>query len=134
MGSEGEEAVRRLSDAINRSDPDDAVTVCHPEIEFLSVLAVEGRAYVGHNGIREYFEDIASAWEEWHVEIHRTAAGPDGRVAIEMTMHMRGKGSGAPLAQRTGHVWTLRDGKLLRNRPFRDPEQALRALERGERR
>jgi ketosteroid isomerase-like protein len=92
------------------------------------VLAVSGRAYSGHDGIRQYFEDIASAWEEWRVEVHRVASAPDGRVAIVMTMHMRGRGSGAALSERTGHVWTLRDSKLLRNQPFREPEQALREV------
>jgi ketosteroid isomerase-like protein len=128
MGTEGERSVRRLAEAINRRDPDAAVEVCDPEVEFLSVLAVSGRAYRGHDGIREYFDDIASAWHEWRVEMHRVAAAPDGRVAILMTMHMRGKESGAILSQETGHVWTIRNGKLLRNKPFREPEQALREV------
>jgi ketosteroid isomerase-like protein len=126
--SKDEAAVRGLADAINRRDPEAAIAVCDPNVEFLSVLAVSGKAYRGHTGIREYFEDIASAWEEWRVEVHRLAAGPDGRVAIVMTMHMRGKESGAALSEKTGHIWTLRDSKLLRNEPFREPEQALREV------
>jgi ketosteroid isomerase-like protein len=125
MPTEAEQAVHGLADAINQRDPDAAIAVCDPEIEFLSVLAVSGKAYKGHAGIREYFDDIASAWEEWRVEVHRVAPGANGRVAIVMTMHMRGKGSGAALSERTGHIWTLRNSKLLRNQPFRDPEQAL---------
>lgn len=128
MPSEADASVRRLADAINERDPDAAVAVCDPEIEFLSVLAVSGKAYRGHAGIREYFDDIASAWEEWRVEVHRLASGADGRVAIVMTMHMRGKESGAILSERTGHIWTLRDSKLLRNQPFREPEEALREV------
>ena len=121
--------MRGLADAINRRDPDAAVAVCDPDIEFLSVLAVSGKAYRGHAGMREYFDDITSAWEEWRVEVHRVASGADGRVAIVMTMHMRGKGSGAELSEETGHIWTLRDSKLLRNEPFREPAQALREVE-----
>ena len=121
------ENVRALADAITRGDPEAAVAVCDPAVEFLSVLAVSGHAYVGHDGIREYFDDVSSAWEEWRVEVHRVAPAPDGRVVIEMTMHMRGKESGAALSQHTGHIWTLRDGKLLRNQPFREPEEAMRA-------
>jgi uncharacterized protein len=126
MGAENERPVRRFADAITRYDVDAAVAVCDPEIEFLSVLAVSGRAYIGHDGIRQYFNDVASAWEEWRVEVHRVAAARDDRVAIVMTMHARGKESGAGISELTGHVWTLRQGKLLRNQPFRDPEQALR--------
>ena len=128
MQTPDEAAVRGLADAINRRDPDAAIAVSDPEIEFLSVLAVSGKAYRGHAGIREYFDDIASAWEEWRVEVHRVAPGADGRVAIVMTMHMRGKESGAALSEKTGHIWTLRGSKLLRNQPFREPEQALREV------
>jgi hypothetical protein len=45
-----------------------------------------------------------------------------------MTMHARGKESGAGLAERTAHIWTLVDGRLARNRPYREPAQALRDL------
>jgi ketosteroid isomerase-like protein len=135
MGPGNEESVRRnkesvrgLADAINRGDVDAAVAVCDPKIEFFSVLSVSGRAYIGHDGIRRYFKDISSAWEEWRVEVHRVAGAPDGRVAIVMTMHMRGKESGVALSERTGHIWTLRDSKLLRNQAFREPEQALREV------
>jgi ketosteroid isomerase-like protein len=128
MATESEQAARRLADAITGGEAAEAVAVCDPEVEFHSVLAVGEQTYVGHDGIREYFADISSAWETWTVEVHRVAEGPDGRVAIVMTMHMRGRESGAALAQRTGHVWTLRNGKLLRNQPFREPEKALRAV------
>lgn len=124
MGAPSDEPVRRYAEAITRGDLDAALEVCHPEVEFLSVLAVDGKAYVGHAGIRQYFEDVTSAWDEWTVEIHRTAGVPDGRVVIEMTMHARGRESGLPIAVFAAHVWTLRHGKLLRNQPFREPEQA----------
>ena len=128
MGTDGEYPVRAFAEAVTAGDVEAAVAVCHPEIEFLSVLAVSGRRYIGHAGIREYFEDIASAWSEWRVEVHRIAPGPDGRVAIVMSMHVRGKESGAVLTERTDHIWTLKDGRLLRNEPYREPGEALRAL------
>jgi ketosteroid isomerase-like protein len=127
MGANSDDPVRCFAEAITRCDVDAALAVCDPEVAFLSVLAVDGRPYVGHEGIRRYFDDITSAWEEWRVDIHGTALASDGRVVIEMTMHARGKGSGAPLAEFAAHIWTLRNGKLLRNEPFREPEQAARA-------
>ena len=128
MDERADKPVRGFADSITRGDLDAALEVCHPEIEFLSVLAVDGKAYLGHDGIRQYFEDVHSAWDEWTVEVHRSAGLPDGRVVIEMTMHARGRESGAPIAVFAAHVWTLEDGKLLRNQPFREPEQALRAV------
>ena len=128
MATPAEEAVLGFADAINRGDRDAALAYCDAGIEFLSVLAVSGRRYVGHDGIREYFDDVAQAWAEWRVEVHRTAAAADGRVAIVMTMHVRGKESGATWSEQTGHVWTLTDGKLRRNEPYRDPDDAWREV------
>jgi ketosteroid isomerase-like protein len=127
VGAPSDAPVRGFADSITRGDLDAALDVCHPEVEFLSVLAVDGKAYLGHAGIRRYFEDVTSAWDEWRVEVHRTAVVPDGRVVIEMTMHARGRESGLPIAVFAAHIWTLKDGKLLRNQPFREPEPAERA-------
>jgi ketosteroid isomerase-like protein len=123
LGTENKEAVRGFADAISANDLDAALPVCHPEIELESVLAVTGRAYLGHDGIREYFDDIASAWDEWSVEVHRVENLPDGRVQIEMTMHARGRKSGVTLTEPTTHIWTLRDGKLIKNELIRAADQ-----------
>jgi ketosteroid isomerase-like protein len=55
----------------------------------------------------------------------RVDAAPDGRVVIVMSTHMRGKGSGIPLAERVAHVWEFKDEKLWRARLYRDPAEAL---------
>jgi ketosteroid isomerase-like protein len=123
-----EEPVRRLAEAITLGDVDAAIAVCDPEVEFLSVLAVDGRPYKGHQGIRQYFDDVSAAWSEWRVDIERVLAGADGRVAIVMTMSGRGRESAGGFSERPGHVWTLRNGKLLRNEPYRDAELALREV------
>jgi ketosteroid isomerase-like protein len=120
--------VRAFATAIDEGDVEAAVALCDPEIEFLSVLALDGQAYVGHDGIRQYFADVAAAWEAYHVEVHRVVDAPDGRAAIVMTMHVRGRGSGVAISDPTGHVWTLRNGRLLRNRVFRRPDEALEAI------
>jgi ketosteroid isomerase-like protein len=120
-----EEPVRRFAEAVSRGDADAAIAECHPQIEFLSILALGGRAYTGHDGVREYFEDVESAWSDWTVDVERICAGDDGRVAIVMTMSGSGRESAARFSERIGHVWTLMDGKLLRNEPFRDADQAL---------
>jgi ketosteroid isomerase-like protein len=126
--TDSEEAAREFAHAVTSGDREAAVALCHPEVEFHSVLGISGLAYLGHEGVRQYFDDVASAWREWTVEVERVTEAADGRVAIVMTMHARGKGSGASLAQRTAHIWTLRGGKLWQNEPYREPEEALRAL------
>ena len=128
METANEVAARRFAEAITAGDRAAGVATCHPEVEFRSMLGIGGRAYVGRDGIREYFDDIESAWAEWSVDVERVSEAADGRVAIVMTMHARGKGSGAGITQRTAHVWTVRDGLLLRNELHREPARALREL------
>lgn len=128
MPTTGEAAAHGFADAITNCDREAALTLCHPDIEFVSMLEIGGRSYRGHAGIHEYFRDIESAWAEWHVGVELVAAGPDGRVAIVMTMRARGKESGLELTDRMAHIWTLRDGRLLRNEFYREPAEALREL------
>ena len=128
MPTAGEEAARRFAETISSGDRAAALAVCHPEIEFESMLGLTGSRYAGHAGINRYFDDVQSAWEDWHVVVERVVEGPDGRVAIVMTMRARGKGSGVSLESRTAHIWTLSDGLLIRNQLFRKPERALEEL------
>jgi ketosteroid isomerase-like protein len=101
-------------------------------VEFFSVLAnLEGQAFTGHDGIRRYFEDVRASWDVWRVELERVEEAPDGRLAVGMTMRLRGRSSGAAFERRVGHVWDTRDGKLLRCTPFDDPAEPFRATGLG---
>jgi ketosteroid isomerase-like protein len=124
--------VRGFADAITERDLEGALELCHPEIEFFSLLAqLEARPFRGFAGIRRYFQDIDATWDEWRVEVEQLRSAPDGRVAIVMSTHMRGKGSGLPFAQRVANVWEFKDEKLWRATMYRDPAEALRVLSDG---
>lgn len=128
MPTEAEARVHRFADAVTRRDAEAAVAECHEDVEFFSALAsLEGRAYVGHDGIRRYFDEVVGAWDEWRVELHRVEETADGRLAVAMTMHVRGRQSGAEVAQGLGHIWDLEDGKLRRCKAFATGEAALEA-------
>ena len=115
MPSPAEKRVYRYADAVTRRDPEAAIAECDPEVEFFSVLAaLEGKAFFGPAGIREYFTEVASAWDEWRVELERVEEAQDGRVAVAMTMHLRGHASGAAFERRAGNLWDLRGEKVWR--------------------
>ena len=116
--------VRAFADAITGRDVEAAVALCHPEIEFFSLMAqLEARPYRGFAGIRRYFSEIDATWEEWRVDVEQLLSTPDGRVAIVMSTHMRGTGSGLPLAERVANVWEFKDEKLWRATLYRDPDE-----------
>jgi ketosteroid isomerase-like protein len=128
VATASETTVRRFTDAVTRGDAEAAVRECHPEVRFFSVLAsVEGRTFEGHDGIRDYFDSVAAAWDEWRVDLEEVREGPDGQVAMGMTMRVTGKGSGASLERRFGHVWRLRDGLLWECTTYDDPADAFEA-------
>jgi ketosteroid isomerase-like protein len=129
MWEERVSVVRGFTDAVSARDIDAALGFCHPEIEFYSLMArLEAKPYRGSAGIRRYFEDIETAWEEWRVDVEQLFAAPDGRVAIVMSTHMRGKGSGLSFVERVAAVWQFEDEKLRRATVHRDPADALRAV------
>ena len=72
--------VRAFADAITERDLEAALEVCHPEIEFFSLMAqLDASPYRGHGGIRRYFRDIDAAWDEWRIEIEELRSTTDGR-------------------------------------------------------
>jgi ketosteroid isomerase-like protein len=130
MWDERISVVQAFADAITERDVEAGLELCHPEIEFFSLMAqLEARPFRGLAGIRRYFDDLDATWEEWRVEVEQLVAAPDGRVAIVMSTHMRGVGSGLPFAERVANVWEFKDEKLWRATLYRNPADALRAVE-----
>jgi ketosteroid isomerase-like protein len=83
-------------------------------------------------GLRQGIESFAEAmgsifdtWEEMRVEPDRLL---DVEGEIVMVGHIHGRARGIEVSQSHGHVWTVRDGKVLRFRWFSTGEQALRAV------
>ncbi|HLM09594.1 MAG TPA: nuclear transport factor 2 family protein [Thermoleophilaceae bacterium] len=118
--------VRAFADAITERDVESALELCHPEIEFFSLMAqLEASPYRGFGGIRRYFRDIEATWDEWRVEVEELRPTQDGRVIIVMSTHMLGKGSRLPFTQRVANVWEFKDEKLWRATLHRDPAEPL---------
>jgi ketosteroid isomerase-like protein len=68
----------------------------------------------------------SSAFTTWTSEPEEFIEGGDQVVVIVKT-RMRPRGSSAEIENRTGHLWTIRDGTVLSMRFFAKPEQALEA-------
>jgi len=118
----GREVLRVLSDG----DFASLVALTDPEVEWRSFFAElsEGGVYRGHDGMRQYGEDLRDAWEMVRAE-------PDDGIAVGNVVlfvgriHYRGKGSGVEDATAAGWVLRFRDRKVVSFRAFRDPEGAL---------
>lgn len=133
MSRQNVEAVREVLAAISQRDLSRLLELTHPEIEWRSFFAaVSGTGeYHGHDGVREYLRDLEEAFEWIRPEPDDLLDAGDVVVAIGR-VHYRGRGSGVETDSPAGWVFRFRDGRLLRFRAFRDPEQALEAVGLGD--
>ena len=63
-------------------------------------------------------------WEDWRCEAEELVVSGDQIVAL-CRYRGRGRGSGVSLETKGAHVWTLRDGKVIRLVIFATRERAL---------
>ena len=68
MSQENVGVVRRSLDAIHRWDIDALLELYDSDLHFLPLTGtrVESGGYLGHAGVRDYFEEVADVWEELH--------------------------------------------------------------------
>ena len=125
MGSEGDygrvgdvapaiETVRAIYAAFARRDVEGAIGHMAPDISFApaGTAARLGRTdpYVGHDGIRRYFTDVARVWEELTLvadDIRATAGG----VVVFGTV--TGRLDGEPFRATSVWIWRVHDGKAI---------------------
>jgi ketosteroid isomerase-like protein len=128
MSQETVELARQVMDALSRRDLEGLIAFADPEIEWHSFFAElgEGGVYRGHDGTRRYINDLNEAWEIVRADVD-DGVGVGGVVVLIGRIHYRGKGSGAETGSPAGWMLKFRNGKVLRFRAFREPEQALEA-------
>ena len=127
MPEENVQIVRELVEAFNARDLDAAFAVLHPEAELHPLRAqLEGKAYVGHEGLRELLADFDQDWEyvQMDPEEFREA---DDKVLVLGRLRARARASGMDLDVPMGFVWTLREGEVVHGRTFSDQAEAVRA-------
>jgi ketosteroid isomerase-like protein len=128
MSQENIELADQVFDAVARRDISRLIALTDPEIEWQSFFGLgEGGVYCGHDGMRQYVSDLNDAWEIIRPEVDdRLEVGEV--VVLVGRIHYRGKGSGVETDAPTGWALKFREGRLVRFRAFREPEQALENL------
>ena len=130
MSQENVEAFLRAVEANNRGDYDAVLEEVDPGIEWRAVFQVKfgGQAITcrGHEGVREYLQDLDEGFSVRRVEISEVR---DLGERIVATGHVRGRGrvSGAEIDSPIGFVIDFRDGKVFGMRDYLDSQEALEA-------
>jgi len=115
--------------ARNRGQVDAVLAECDPDVEWHPHLAtLGGKPIFGHAGVREYMASLTEDWEYFHHEPEEFFGVGDNVVAFVHTS-ARGKSSGIELDVPVGHVFSFRDGRVLRFVTYLDRSEAMRAAE-----
>ena len=127
------EAIIRAVDAFNRGDPA-WVDFCSPDVDWEENAEGENafpgfrRHYRGHEGVRQWWQDLREAFESFHVELEEVMEGPDGRVLWVGVISGRGRGSGMePPPLRVWSLGWLKDRKIVRRQVFWDAAAGYKA-------
>jgi ketosteroid isomerase-like protein len=129
MSQENVEIVRRTYAAFNRGDVAAVLGFFDPDIEFnvADVFLDKPRTYRGHRAWREGFlRDLMEVFEEFRAEPEELIDAGDN-VAAVVQAGGPGRRSGARAIRRVAHVFTLRDGRIVRFTEFKEVDKALEA-------
>jgi ketosteroid isomerase-like protein len=117
------ELVRRFYAALNAADLEAVVALCDDGVEFVNPdNAAETGTRSGAVAFRQAFERLLADFCDFrsHV-VDIEAVGDDVAVAEESTG--RGRASDIPFSEVHGHLFTLRDGRIVRFRWFKTVEE-----------
>ena len=122
--------VKALYAAFGRGDVEAALAYVAPDAELRpeGTSAATGRSvYRGHDGVRDYFADVARVWSgglELSPLDYRAVAG-----SVVVFGRVRGSGDTGPVDAEVVWVWKLRDGLLVSGQVFATRKAAIAAAQ-----
>jgi ketosteroid isomerase-like protein len=117
------QTVEALMAAFGRGDAEAMLDLQHPDAEWVNPdYAIEpgtrrGREEIGRALARlfEFFEAV---------EVESMERTPDGRILVDCRVRTHGLAGSPGMQERTGTLFTVRDGLVTRYEWFRSPEEA----------
>ena len=114
-------------DAWNRHDVERVLQMIEPDAEYVPIEQSVMPRFTGPEGMREFFDASTEIWEEFIFTPVVFVPIADS-VLVELDVTGKARGSGIEISENWAHVYTLRDGRLVRFHAFRSPEEAYAAL------
>jgi ketosteroid isomerase-like protein len=120
--------VRAVFAAFAERDVEGVLELIDPNVEFTPLTAdFAGRTepYHGHEGIRQYFRDVALVWEDLRLT-PRDFREVGGSVVV--TGRVSARSAARIVDGSTGWVWRVRDGRVVYGRVYASAADAERAV------
>jgi ketosteroid isomerase-like protein len=114
MSEENVKLLHGVFDAFNRRDIDAFLTLCDPDVEFISYwLQVEGGgSYRGHDGVRDWWERLLEVYPDFTAEVEDVRDLGD-RTITRVCFHGHGVASDVPIGQTMWQVAEFRHGQII---------------------
>jgi ketosteroid isomerase-like protein len=129
MSAANVELVRGMCEAFARRDWHGGLEPLAADIEWdMSTYEdwIDPGVTRGTAAVQEFFRTFLGTWEEYEIEFERFFDAGD-EVLVIVRDRGRGKASGALVERRWAQLWTVRDGKVVRFRPYAEPQAGLEA-------
>ena len=124
-----ERVVRSAVEAFMAHDIDGILAVADEQIVLRSLLTeAERPLYYGHDGVRDWFENVFGVFPDWSPRPRPASHDEDGLVVMGLDVTATGAGSGAPVDQIYWLGARVRGGKITFFGFFRTEEDAVEAL------
>jgi len=127
VSQENVEIVRALYDAFERGDREAPFGSYAADIEVDWSHGTFGGIYRGHDGVREAFRDLRTAFSSMSFTPEELV-GVGDRVLATVRERYTGRGSGVAVDRLHYAVWTLRNGEVTGQRSYLDKGEALEAV------
>jgi ketosteroid isomerase-like protein len=114
---------------LRRGDYDDFyAALFSPEAELMvpQIYPDMERVYVGIEGLKRQRERMDEIWEDLRWEPERFIEGTE-TVVVLLTLYGTSRQMKAGVSAAVAHVWTLRDGRVIRLEVFLDRDEAFAA-------
>jgi ketosteroid isomerase-like protein len=129
MSQENVEIARQLLVAVGERDLSALLRLTDPQVEWRSFFAAlqESGEYHGHDAMSQYLSDLDDAFEFLQADAMSLLDVGDVVIGVGRIRY-RGESSGVEMEVPSGWMFKFRDGKAIRFRAFREPEEALEAV------
>ncbi len=123
-GLENVEVVKRVFEAFAERNVDAMADLLDPAVLFepAPTFARPHRSYLGHSGMRQYFDDLSESWERLEVSVQEYRAAGNYVLAFGRIYAV---GGGSVADDPASFVWRLEGGKVVWGKVFRRRGDAL---------
>jgi ketosteroid isomerase-like protein len=123
------DVVKAVFAAFTERDLEGVLAHAHADMVFSPVTGdYAGRTepYRGHDGLRQYFRDVAAVWDELRIVPGEFRQSGD---TILVTGRVSARSPARIVAGSTGWIWRVRDGLVVYTRVYPSAAEAMAAFE-----